>query len=148
MQYRVELKTIIANDKDKRYPSIETIKKSIDEYSLNERGFIVYHSSMHDYEYDLSLISGYDKIDSTGIIGIITESNIINDKLYLDIITNDNFEIPTDKIICFFRSTAKTTPQNRSKDFDVFNIVAVDIVGVLDSDEIDDSKLSEMQILS
>lgn len=127
MKYKIELKTKIFNDSQKkRMPSLERIKEAVDAYSKDGKGLIVKHDSIFDYHYN-TRVDGYNTVDSLAVIGHITDSVIEDDKLFLIVNINNN-ETLDYKCICFFRSRMQNTADNEDNTFNLFDIFAVDLI--------------------
>ena len=127
MKYKIELKTKIFNDSQKkRMPSLERIKEAIDAYSKDGKGLIVKHDSIFDYHYN-TRVDGYNTVDSLAVVGHITNSIIEDDKLFLIVNINNN-ETLDYKCICFFRSRMQNTADNKDNTFNLFDIFAVDLI--------------------
>lgn len=127
MKYKIELKTKIFNDSQKkRMPSLEKIKEAIDVYSKNGKGLLVKHDSVFDYQYN-TRVDGYNTVDSLAVVGHITNSVIEDDKLFLIVNINNNESLDY-KCICFFRSRMQNTADNEDNTFNLFDIFAVDLI--------------------
>ena len=145
MKIKVELKTKVENDEFGRVPDINKIKEAIEEYTVGFKGLIVLHNSIYDYQYDTRNKS-YNDVDTKSVIGHIISSEIEDDKLFLIIEVTDT-TIEGDRYICFFRSRMETTPDAKDNKFNDFNIFAVDLVNVEESEQVTERYLSEVSII-
>ena len=84
MRYKIEVLTVTDEKISNRFPSLEDIKKSIDDYSEGFKGLIILHDTLYDYSYDISG-SNYHTVDTTTAIGHINSTIIENDKLYINV---------------------------------------------------------------
>ena len=140
MNYKIELKTTVLNDKSNRMPSIERFKDIIDEYSVGFKGIVLLHDSLYDYRYDTKL-QGYHSVDSNTVIGRVTSTVIEDGKLYL--IVDCIRELDTNKqFICGFRS--KLESKSGSVTFDSVNVFAIDLVSIGENENVPKENLSEV----
>jgi len=144
--YLAELKTQMASSGEiaSRFPSIQELKDALDGYRIHGQGIVVNHSSLFDYRYDTES-SDYHKVESAGTIGIMQSSIIIDDKIYLVIDFNENFD-PEKNHILYYRATVQTNPQSQDHKLHFSNLFAIDLITVLDKEMTDTIQLSTIEL--
>ena len=143
MLYKIELKTI-SNDAKGRMPSLENIKKYLDEYSKGNNGVIVLHNSFYDYRYD-TRIAYYDHVDTHGIIGHIISSSIEYDKIYLIADINEDVTIEGE-YVCTYRAIMGTSIESDDTLFDQFHLFAIDLIHIAEDESLPKDKLSSIEL--
>ena len=146
MLYKIELKTLPENAPSRVTLGPKELKTFLDKrYSYeNDEAIVIGHDSLYDFLYDTAN-TGYDKVDSLGVVGTIRETMIEDDKLFLTVKLNEGVEI-SDRVILFYRSTIKSIPLKYGGTWDI-EIIAVDLINIRPSDNVDDDKLSTIEKL-
>ena len=130
--YKVSLLT---PSKSGRYPDLQELKEALDKYKIQGQGIVVQHSSLFDYRYDTES-SDYHKVESAGTIGIMKDSLIEDEKIYLIIDFNNSFD-ENKKYILFYRATVQTNPGTSDHNLHFSNLFAIDLITVLDKEQDD-----------
>ena len=138
MRYRIELKSIFANDETGRGPTLDTLRDSIKAYCQSHKGYIIKHDSFYDYRYD-TMQTGYSVVDERKIYGTAIGAKIEDDKIFVNIDIGDNIKVP-DKNILFYR--AKMSSSTIGGVLDNMEIIAIDLIEIRPSDKIPDDNLS------
>lgn len=122
MYYKVELKV----DRNSRYNiSLDLLERKLKEYSVGFNGVIVYHNSFYEYRFDIK--SSYNKVDSKGATGHMTDISIEDDKIYIIFESNNELNLD-DKYICYYRAIFD------KEELETTYIFAIDLVNVSDTD--------------
>ena len=145
MRYKVEVLQITDKKLINRYPSLEDVKKAIDDYSEGFKGIVILHDTLYDYNYDTSG-TNYHKVDSTFSIGHIESSVIEDNTLYIDIDVSKDLNL-NKKYICFYRANMESMARLNDKTLSITDLFAVDLVIVADSEISENMRFSEISVI-